>query len=237
MKTSSWFAPQFVLGILIIVLGIMFMADNFGYIDAYNIVRFWPALLIVWGVSKVTQSQNSSGTTWGTILIVVGSFMLLDRLDLMRFRLHDWWPLILIIIGINFLRGSWIRSKSRSNISTLSSSEGEETENTIKLFALMSGVKRSIVSKEFQGGELTAIMGGCEIDFRDAQIKDTEAVIDVFVMWGGIELRVPMGWTVIIRAVPIMGGVEDRTYPSKEGVTKRLIITGNIVMGGVEIKN
>jgi hypothetical protein len=46
-----------------------------------------------------------------------------------------------------------------------------------------------------------------------------------------------MGWSISINAVPIMGGVDDKTYPSKEGVSKRLVITGNIVMGGVEIKN
>ena len=84
---------------------------------------------------------------------------------------------------------------------------------------------------------MTAIMGGCEIDLRETDIKGEEAVIDVVAIWGGIELRVPMGWNVVVKAMPIMGGVDDKTYPSKEGKSKRLVIDGNIIMGGVEIKN
>ena len=102
---------------------------------------------------------------------------------------------------------------------------------------MLSGVKRVITSKEFRGGELTSFMGGCEIDLRDADMKGNEAQINVNILMGGIEIRVPMGWTVSVEATPIMGGVEDKTYLPKEGFSKRLVITGSIIMGGVEIKN
>ena len=58
-------------------------------------------------------------------------------------------------------------------------------------------------------------MGGCEIDLRQAAING-EAVIDVFAMWGGIEIRVPENWTVIGRVTPIMGGFEDTTRPPRD---------------------
>ena len=48
----------------------------------------------------------------------------------------------------------------------------------------------------FRGADLIAVMGGCEIDLRQAAING-EAVIDVFCMWGGIEIRVPEDWTVV----------------------------------------
>ena len=51
-------------------------------------------------------------------------------------------------------------------------------------------------------------MGGCEIDLRHASI-DGEAVIDIFALWGGVELRVPPDWTVVSRVTPILGGVDD----------------------------
>jgi predicted membrane protein len=164
-----------------------------------------------------------------------GTAMLLHRLDIIYFHIWDWWPVILIIIGLNFLRGSWMRRRNSASFSM--HDEGTETDSYIKNFVMMSGIKRTITSKEFRGGEITAFMGGCELDLRECDIKGDEAVLDVFAVWGGVEIRVPMGWAISVKAVPIMGGVDDKTYPEKEGRTKRLVVTGNIVMGGVEIKN
>jgi hypothetical protein len=78
-------------------------------------------------------------------------------------------------------------------------------------------------------------MGGLEIDLRDASIKG-EAIIDIFALMGGVEMRVPEDWLIIIDGFPFMGGFEDKTRPPKE-TTKRLTIKGTAVMGGVEIKN
>ena len=52
--------------------------------------------------------------------------------------------------------------------------------------AFMGGMRRKVTSREFEGGEVTAIMGGCGIDLREASILDTEATIEVFVWAGSI---------------------------------------------------
>ena len=88
----------------------------------------------------------------------------------------------------------------------------------------------------FRGGELTAFMGGCDIDLRQAAIHG-EAVIDVFAMWGGIDIRVPDDWRVIGRVTPIMGGFEDKTRPPRGAAAHTLVIRGFVLMGGVEVKN
>ena len=80
-------------------------------------------------------------------------------------------------------------------------------------------------------------MGGCEIDLRQASIEPgTEAVIDVFALWGGIEIKVPDDWTVVTRVTPLMGGVEDKTRVPQT-TDKRLVVNGFVVMGGVVVKN
>lgn len=231
----SLMSPQFFLGIIIIAVGTLFMLDNLDIIYAGNYLRYWPALLVIYGIVKITQSPNNSSQIFGWVFVIVGSAMLLDRFDVIRFRVWDWWPVILIIIGLNFLRGSWKRKKNFTDDRFLDSAT--DSDSYIKNMAMLSGVKRIITSKEFRGGEISALMGGCEIDLREADIKGNEAQIDVNIIMGGIEMRVPMGWSVSVEATPIMGGVEDKTYPPKEGVSKRLIITGSIIMGGVEIKN
>ena len=67
--------------------------------------------------------------------------------------------------------------------------------------AILGGVNRGNNSRDFRGGDLTAIIGGCEIDLRQAAING-EAAIDMFAMWGGIEMKVPEDWAVASRVTP-----------------------------------
>ena len=69
----------------------------------------------------------------------------------------------------------------------------------------------------------------------DASIKG-EANIDVFTLMGGMSMRIPEDWLVIIDVSPFMGGYDDKTRHPIEN-TKRLLIRGTTIMGGIEIKN
>jgi predicted membrane protein len=79
-------------------------------------------------------------------------------------------------------------------------------------------------------------MGGCDIDLRQAAING-DAFIDVFAVWGGIEIRVPEDWSVAFHVTPLLGGVEDKTRPSLGSSQQRLTVRGLVVMGSVEVKN
>jgi predicted membrane protein len=108
---------------------------------------------------------------------------------------------------------------------------------SISAMAVLGAVTRGNNSTAFRGGELTAVLGGCEIDLRHAAING-EAVIEIFALWGGIDIRVPEDWTVVSAVVPVLGGVEDKTRPPQEGASRhRLVLRGFVVMAGVEIKN
>jgi hypothetical protein len=75
-----------------------------------------------------------------------------------------------------------------------------------------------VSSPVFRHADLTAVMGGIELDLRQAGTGGGEAVIDVFVMWGGIEITVPPDWAVSNQVVPIMGGAEDSAW-GRSGLT------------------
>ena len=77
-------------------------------------------------------------------------------------------------------------------------------------------------------------MGGCELDLTEADIVHSPAIIDAFVMWGGIEIYVPDKWEVVGEVVPFMGGFEMKTGAGSP--ERRLIVRGGVVMGGIEIK-
>ena len=69
------------------------------------------------------------------------------------------------------------------------------------------------------------------------QLVPGEAMIDAVAFMGGIEVRVPRDWHVVIRGIPFMGGITDETEAPGEETGKRLVVNAFAMMGGVEIKN
>jgi predicted membrane protein len=107
----------------------------------------------------------------------------------------------------------------------------------VNAFAVLGGVQQSNNSQDFRGGESSAIMGGCEIDLRQASIQEEEAVINTFAMWGGIKIKVPPTWNVIVQGVPFLGGFDDKSVKPADRSAKRLVVKGTAIMGGVEVTN
>jgi predicted membrane protein len=227
----AFFAPRLVLGAAIILVGVLFLLGNMGIINPHDYLHFWPAILVVIGIAYLLQCQRGPGKVWGIILIFIGSAMLLDRLYFIDFNLWDYWPLILVFVGISMI----VRSSIFRKRSTIPIIDTSDSYDFIKAIAVMGGYKRKNNSQNFKGGELTAVMGGLEIDLREASFEK-EAVLDIFAFMGGMEVRVPEDWIVIIEGFPFMGGFDDKTRPEKNS-TKRLIVKGTAVMGGIEIKN
>jgi hypothetical protein len=84
--------------------------------------------------------------------------------------------------------------------------------------------------------EVSAVMGGCDVDLRQAVPTRDPLAIQVFAMWGGIDIQVPPGWIVENEAWPILGGIVDNTR-TPAVPAHRVILRGMAFMGGVEIKN
>ncbi len=233
------FSPQLIFGLLVIFLGVVFTLNNIGVIDSDEFLRYWPAFIIAYGVVHITERQTSAGRFWGGFWIVVGSVWLLNNLDITHVHFWEYWPLILVIIGFGMMRGSFTRGRRfrRFTGAIGSESKGTDDDSVLNAVAILGGYKRSNSSQDFRGGELTAIMGGAELDLRDASIQQGEAVIDIFAFWGGAKIRVPDDWTVVLQGIPILGGFEDKTRPPKVGTGKRLVIKGMAIMGGAEIDN
>ena len=235
METRSvWRAtPQVVLGLIIIAIGVLFTLDNLGVLYAHDYFRYWPALLILYGIVKMIQPQGRPGRFFGLVVTFIGAALLLDRLYILSFSLWDFWPLLIVAIGLSMI---WRASaggarRSREWVTT------SDSDSIINGTAILSGFRRTSSSQNFQGGDLTAIMGGCEVDLRQASMKEGEAVIDVFALWGGIDLKVPLDWSVVVMGSPLMGGFDDKTARVGGDGSKVLVVTGAAVMGGVEIKN
>jgi predicted membrane protein len=216
--------PRLIVGLAIMIVGVLLFLDQIDRLDAEEYLLWWPVALIAVGLTAVIQAESKIG---GVIAIAAGCWILLYNLGYVDIEVWDLWPLVLVILG-----GSMLVQAFRTRRPASSGSSA----NVVSAFAFIGGFERSNSSPEFAGGDLTAIMGGVEVDLRPAQIAEDEAVLHVFALWGGIDLKVPEGWTVVGKVMPIMGAFEDKTRPPRDG-KKRLVVKGTVIMGGIEVKN
>ena len=224
---------RMVIGIFILIIGLLALLEKLDVFGPVNIFHFWPVVFILVGVLKLLHSRARSSIFIGGGFILVGALLLLKQMGLIDFQLRDWWPVILIAVG-----GYIIFNGRKFDASSIGSSEGAlalDDNSKLDISVIMAGNKTVNNSQDFKGGEITAIMGGVELDLRGASIQ-SEAVLNLWATWGGIVVKIPADWTVVNRCAAIMGGIEDKTIPGSTA-TKRLIITGTAIMGGAEIKN
>ena len=228
--------PQFrwtgrlIFGLVIITLGVLFTLDNLDLIDSGDILRWWPVALVVVGIAKITGIGTNQKPVLGIILSLVGTWWTVHNLGYIDIEPWDIWPVFLIAVGAMIVFRS-MKSQQSAPESSL------EPDKRISAFAYMSGSERKIMSQEFTGGDVTAIMGGHDIDLRNAKPENGTCVIDLLVWWGGVDLFVPDDWKVSSDGLAIMGAIEDSTRAPSGEARGHLILRGLVVMGGVEIKN
>jgi predicted membrane protein len=228
-RTAHRKTPQLVFGVVIILLGLIFILDHLEMFEAGSLTRYWPILLIIYGITRMTPGGGGRGLTSGVFFWVIGLLLLLKNLDVISVNLWDYWPVVLLFIGGMLV---WRALRTRTGPGSAQEITDDSTVNT---FVMFGGVERRNSSQDFKGGEITAILGGCELDLRGASIKDGTAVIDVFTFWGGIDIKVPKDWTVSVESVPLMGGCDDKTRSDGNASGKHLVIRGYVIMGGIEI--
>ena len=208
--------PRLVVGVAILAIGAIVFMNRAGGRDLSDYLEWWPLALIALGLAHLPYRKWVLAGWW----LLVGTYFLLPLLGISR--LNFWlvlgvWPLTISLAGATLIVHA-LRPGERSFTAT----------------AVMAGNVRKI-GGQFKGGELTAVMGGCDIDFTAATI-DGEALLDVLVFWGGIIVRVPRGWSVIDRVTPVLGGYEDKTTRPPDGAP-RLVIRGSAIMGGIEVRH
>lgn len=102
---------------------------------------------------------------------------------------------------------------------------------------IMGGFDRSgpwVVPRQMR---ITALMGGVSLDLSQARISEGVTRLEIFAMWGGVDIIVPDGLRVEVTGMAVMGGfgvkgggvAEDPSVPV-------LRVSGLAFMGGVEVR-
>ena len=214
---------QRLFGFVLVAVGLLFLVDTLGLAEAGDILRvWWPLILVVGGVFE------GLGGSWlgGGILIVLGGAFMLRNLGLLPGEfVAAFWPLLIIGVGLYLLFYRRDRDAAAHGAPS------------VRLFSIFAGANHRLESQELRRAELSVMFGSLEVDARLAQLATDGAVVDVGVLAGSIQLRVPETWRVSPEALVLFGGIEDkRPRPGAQVQdAPRLVIRGFVAMGGVEV--
>lgn len=269
--TRPSITPLFIFGVFITLAGLVLMLDRLMIDGLARQLRpfFWPLVLLAIGGSMLAQRRDPGGRFWGSLWLVVGAWLLLNTLGWLHVTIWQMiGPLILILIGGTLLMHA-LRERpprpSRPFFPPAAPSGGlgpapgvaagasalpnggaaipaqSDPAGVVSLFTVMGEAKRASYDNPFRGGDMTAFMGGCVLDLRQAVIEPgQEATVSILAIMAGHEISVPAGWAVALDVVPLLGGVDDKRLPPLEAIREdapRLRLKGFILMGGLVIRN
>jgi hypothetical protein len=238
--------PRVLIGAFLVLIGLLLALEQLGWMEAYHVMRFWPVLLVLYGLTIL--QRGGRGVVVGTFVVLIGAWLLLNTLHLLY--LEPWqfiWPLILVVVGARILMRGRMPMQPPSpppsgegyapSVSASPLGGSPPVSNHLSLFGMMGSTKQRVSGLIFRSADMTSFMGGCELDLRDALIgADGAAYVEVFALMGGSHIMVPASWKVVVQVTPVMGGVEDKSRPVMGG-NQFLYVRGTVLMGGVEISN
>jgi Domain of unknown function (DUF1707) len=102
--------------------------------------------------------------------------------------------------------------------------------------AILSGTKRAGPWNVPSAYTAVAIMGGVELDLRDARFAADEVTIRAFCLMGGVSITVPEDVGVDVSGVGCMGGFDHQASGPGAPGAPLVRVVGCAVMGGVEVK-
>lgn len=216
-------------GVTIAAFGGILLLKNLEIInfDSWNVFwgTVWAVGLILAGLMTIFSSRRASLRVWGLLLMTIGVSIGLGAYGVINISVWKiFWPVMLIAIGLIVSVGSGGHKRSKKSVADDSGNEK---------IAIFYG-EESRVKGDYTGGSATAIFGGVELDLRRANIKDG-AVIDIFTFCGGVSISLPDDVIVKNEVRGVLGGSEDKTV-SKSSAKKTIILRGECILGGLEVK-
>src|SRR5258708_5085156 len=103
-----------IVGTTILLVGVLFLLQNFGLVQAARVWQYWPVVVIAWGIAGATNSRHAGGRVWGGVIVIAGTVLLLGNLHIISDNIwRVLWPLFLIGVGLSMLYRTARRRRRR----------------------------------------------------------------------------------------------------------------------------
>ena len=225
---------RLIVGIIFLLLGVYFLLSNLDLISFQlpDFITSWQVFLILIGLLLLASRERIGG---GITLVAIGIVCLLPEFFDITVEeiIQQFWPVAFLIIGAVLL---FRRSQEKKTINYF-----DDERNALAYLdetAILGGNDRLITSNRFQGGRITTLLGGNEVNLVNARLADGQHELDIFTLFGSTELTVPRDWNVTVDVTTIVGSFEDRRHPPADFVTdasKELIVKGLVLFGAGEL--
>lgn len=218
-------------GVVLVVVGIIFGLNAVGLTDIDIFFRGWWTLFII--IPSFIELIRSNNKMWSFIWLCIGIVLLLCAQNILSFSLVGKliFPFILVMIGLNLIFRDTFNKKIAEKIRTLNSDKA----NLEGYCATFGGQKVDLAGQEFKGANLDAVFGSVQLDLSKATISKDQ-IINANAIFGGIEIKIPEGVNIKVKATPIFGGVENKVKTVYQENLPTIYINGTAMFGGVEIK-
>ncbi len=212
----------------LVLFGILFLLEHLGHLGTFKAWDFWPLLLILGGILHLMEKGQ---LVLGLLLFGIGVLALGHTLSFLDVRWGLLWPIA--VIGLGFYLVYTVFTK-KPVVPSRTTSGG-----WVDGSAIMSGREDRNDSPNFEGGDISAVMGAYELDLTRAEMEADQAVLVAKAVMGSVEIRTPSHWRVSVQGTPVLGSVDDRTVepPADVENPKTLVIQASVVLGSVEIRN
>lgn len=237
-----------IFGLLLIVAGLLFLSFNRGWLDPElrYVVFSWPMIFIVFAFFSLSKKEFLGMLFW----LVLGAFFLLPRIaeiypDFLSGIDADfaksYWPLLLILFGLGIVLKMAFGKRVccyRENKESSHSHIIEGTDGIYTRKVIFGGNEDIFLEPLFRGGQIEVVFGGVELDLRRTSLPEGDTYLRVEAVFGGVSLYLPDDWVVVPKVSAVMGGVENKRFVKTLSAdnSRRLIITGEVVFGGCEIR-
>lgn len=105
-----------------------------------------------------------------------------------------------------------------------------------RTMALLGGLEKRGTFLVPKHHRIYAIMGGCVLDLREAQLESRETHLYVMAIMGGIEIYIKEGIRVELHGLPILGGFSEKSSRNLPPDAPVIHLHGLAICGGVEIR-